>query len=176
MRKVTLDELRTMGEGAKGKIDKIYLHWTAGYYHSFFTDYHVSIDSDGSIWVSTDDLTQRKNHTWHRNGRAIGIALCCCIDASCRADGRVDFGTVPPTEAQIDGMAKAVAVLAETLGLEVDASAVMTHCEAAELDSYGPSTTCERWDLWKLPDYPSGVIKDGGKVVRGKAIWWQHHM
>lgn len=36
MRKITLDELREMAQAAKGYIDKIYVHWSAGRYHQFF--------------------------------------------------------------------------------------------------------------------------------------------
>jgi hypothetical protein len=52
---------------------------------------------------------------------------------------------------------------------------VMTHCEAAEKDDYGPSTTCERWDLWYIPDeYGSnGELVPGGDLIRGKAAYYQ---
>ena len=171
MRKINLDELSAMAVIAYGRINKIYLHWTAGRYGQFFTDYHISIDKDGSMYAP-DDLLRRKSHTWMRNTRAVAIALCCGFGAKCYADGTVDFGEVPPTKEQIEAAAKAVAVLCKELGLACAKDNVMTHCEAAEIDGYGPSTTCERWDLWKLPDYPSGRIKDGGEVIRGKAIWY----
>ena len=105
-KRITLDELRQLAKRARGNIDKIYLHWSAGNYHQFFSDYHLNIDSDGAIMATTDDLTEYKAHTWRRNSRAIGIALACCVDAVAYADGRVDFGNVPPTELQIDSMGK----------------------------------------------------------------------
>lgn len=176
MKRITLSELRALAANANGSIDKIYLHWSAGNYHQFFGDYHLNIDSDGAIISTSDDLTELKAHTWHRNTGAIGIALSCCVDAVAYQDGTVDFGDVPPTPMQIDGMAKAVAVLCEKLGLDINVDTVMTHAEAAEIDGYGPSTTFERWDLWKLPDLPGdGIIKPGGDVIRGKAIWWHHN-
>ena len=176
MKRITLDELRTIAAQAKDCIDKIYLHWTAGNYHQFFRDYHFCIDEDGAIIASTDDLTERKAHTYMRNSNAIGIALCCCADARCWADGTVDFGSVPPTPAQIDSMAQVVAVLCEELGLVINANNVMTHCEAAEEDGYGPSTTCERWDLWRLPNvHGDGEIMPGGDVIGGEAIWWRNN-
>lgn len=176
MKRITLNELRQLAQAANGKINKIYLHWTAGNYHQFFGDYHLNIDNDGAIMVTTDDLTEYKAHTWCRNSRAIGIALACCADAVAYADGRVDFGTVPPTAMQIDSMAKVVAVLCEELGLDINVDTVMTHAEAADLDDYGPARTFERWDLWKLPDLPGdGVLKPGGDIIRGKAIWWQQN-
>ena len=58
MRKINLDELRIMANAAKDCIDKIYVHWSAGRYHQFFDDYHINVDADGSIYVSTEDLTE----------------------------------------------------------------------------------------------------------------------
>lgn len=46
------------------------------------------------------------------------------------------------------------------------------HAEAAELDEYGPNTTCERWDLWLLPD--SKDWGSTGDYIRGKAIYYQN--
>ena len=62
-KRITLDELRQLAARARGNIDKIYLHWTAGNYHQFFSDYHLNIDSDGAVMATTDDLTEYKAHT-----------------------------------------------------------------------------------------------------------------
>ena len=159
----------------KGEIDHIYLHWSAGWYGQFYDDYHINIDADGTIYLSTDDLTETLAHTWHRNSRSIGISLSCCADASAKADGTIDFGTNPPTAKQIESMAIVVNVLCAALELPMDKEHVMTHCEAAELDDYGPSTTCERWDLWYLPDYINGGVEPGGDMIRGKAAWYREH-
>lgn len=175
-KRITLDELRVMARAAKNKIDHIYLHWTAGNYHQFDDDYHLCIDNDGAIIATTDDLSELKAHTWRRNSDAIGIAMCCCVGAVAYSADNIDYGDQPPTPEQIDTMSKVVAVLCEELGLEINRRNVMTHCEAAEIDGYGPSTTCERWDLWRLKDIPGdGLLKDGGDVIRGKAIWWENN-
>lgn len=174
MREVGYENLFDMATTAAGYINKIYLHWTAGLYDQKFDDYHLNITGDGRLWISCSKLTEYKEHTWHRNSSAIGIALCCCFDATAYADGTVNFGNIPPTAAQIDAMSKAVAVLCQGLNLSISPYSVMTHAEAADADGYGPATTCERWDLWKLPDIPGpGGINQGGDVIRGKAIWWQ---
>lgn len=160
---------------AKYKINKIYLHWSAGRYHEFYDEYHLNIDADGAVIVTTNDLTEYLPHTWMRNNMAIGISASCAYQAKCYADGSVDFGDYPPTAEQIDSMAKVVAVLSNCLALDINKNVVMTHAEAANLDGYGPQTTCERWDLWKLKDLPGdGFLKDGGNIIRGKAIWWQN--
>ena len=177
-KRVTLDELRVMARAAKNKIDHIYLHWTAGHYHQFPTDYHLCIDSDGAIIATTDDLAELKSHTWRRNSDAIGIAMCCCYGAVAYSEDNIDYGEEPPTPEQIYSMAQVVAVLCDELGLEINSDIVMTHCEAAEIDGYGPygSDPDMRWDLWVLPDVPGdGQMKPGGDVIRGKAIWHLHH-
>lgn len=47
------------------------------------------------------------------------------------------------------------------------------YAEAADIDDYGPSSTCERWDLWYLPDSNNGgQLVDGGRLWRGMAIWY----
>ena len=87
-------------------IDHIYLHWTAGHYGQCYDDYHICIDKDGSLYVMCDSFDEVLAHTWHRNRHAIGIALTCCADASCKADGTIDLGTEPPTAEQIEAMAQ----------------------------------------------------------------------
>lgn len=173
MRKVELNEIASLAQQAKGKINKIYLHWSAGKYNQTFADYHINVSGAGAISVSTDDFAQVLAHTWRRNTGAIGITLCCAYNAEPDSLG-LPTGDFPPTKEQIEVMAKVVAVLAENLDLNISENVVMTHAEAALLDGYGvnsrdPET---RWDLWKLEDF-DGVVKNGGNVLRGKAIWYQ---
>lgn len=191
MRKVTLAELNQLALQAKnnlwnqaqsvGRDVKLYLHWSAGHYGQFFSDYHINIDQDGSIYVSTDDLATVKSHTYKRNTGAIGIALACCYNATTN-----DLGSEPPTSLQIEAMAQVIAILSKTLDLTIDIYRVMTHAEAANnLDGlnpnyeyngyhdgkYGPGYSCERWDLWLLK---TGDVPDsGGNTIRGKANWYQ---
>lgn len=128
----------------------------------------------GAKTTTTTDLTETLPHTWQRNSRAIGICFAGCYGAEPHNGFDTDFGDYPPTQAQMDGVCQAIAILCEELGLPVDYEHVKTHCEAAEEDDYGPSTTCERWDLWYLPDLPNEeAVKHGGEVIRGKTAWWQ---
>ncbi len=191
MRKIDFDELRRMAKDSRdslrsaadsvGRSVKVYLHWSAGHYGQFFEDYHINIDSDGSIYASTDDLSERLAHTYHRNTGAVGVSLACCAGATSN-----DLGDEPPTTAQIDAMAKVVMVLCDEFGLEINKDNVMTHGEAADnidgieaSEPYGCQSTCERWDLQYLatdesPAYTTDYDdpSTGGNVVRGKAIWW----
>lgn len=173
-----------------GRDPKIYLHWTAGRYGRRYDDYHINIDDDGSIYVSTEDLGEVLNHTWRRNTGSIGVALCCAYDADNNS-----LGDWPPTTAQIEAMAEVIAVLCAALDIPITKQYVLTHGEAADNedglavhqryswwhDDYGDGDT--RGDLEYLgteesPEY-NPLTTDGsrgGDVLRGKAIWYQNHM
>ena len=193
MREVTLNELSAMASDAREAIweaaqeycrePKIYLHWTAGHYHQKFDDYHVNIDKDGRIFVSTDDLSEVLAHTWRRNSGSVGITLDCCAGAT--SD---DLGSEPPTLKQIESMAQCIQVVADALWLTIDIKHVMTHGEAADNvdglnthEDYGPQSTVERWDLQFLgtdesPEYTTDYDdpSTGGNVLRGKALWYKN--
>ena len=193
MREVTLNELSAMASDAReaiweaaqeyGREPKIYLHWTAGHYHQKFDDYHVNIDKDGRIFVSTDDLSEVLAHTWRRNSGSVGITLDCCAGAT--SD---DLGNEPPTLKQIESMAQCIQVVADALWLTIDMNHVMTHGEAADNvdglnthEDYGPQSTVERWDLQFLgtdesPEYTTDYDdpSTGGNVLRGKALWYKN--
>jgi len=191
MGKITLTDLKTMAQSAKGSISKIYLHWSAGHYGEQFTDYHILIDQDGTLYATTNDLTAVLAHTYMRNTGGIGIGAMCMYNATTS-----DFGPEPLTNAQIEAMAQVVAVLCNELGLIPVVGSVMTHAEAGNnLDGenpgyeangcpngiYGPSPNpdgstggdCERWDLWILK--PGDAPWSGGNTLRGKAIWYQNN-
>ena len=172
MIKMTLDEIKTMAvDRTNYPPDKIYLHWTAGRYEQLFEEYQFNITGDGDIYSKAYTLRSGGAHTYQRNTGAIGIALCCAYNASPNKYTGLAKGDYQPTLKQIDAMAKLIAVLAKKLEIAIEPENIMTHAEAADLDGYGPITTCERWDLWKLKDYDD-VVKDGGYVLRGKAKWY----
>ena len=151
MREIKFEELSEYTVPARGYIDKIYLHWTAGHYGQPFSDYHLNIDLDGSLYTDMHSFSDHKSHTWRRNSRAIGISLCCCYGASINADGNIDYGYEPPTEAQLDTMAKVVAKLCVEIGIYTEGN-VWTHAEVADFDGYGlnGSDPDMRWDLYGL--------------------------
>ncbi len=168
-----LADIASLADKAKGQIHNIYLHWSAGTYEQCYDDYHINIDDKGNVYVTTDDLTEYKPHTWKRNSGAVGISLNCGYGASAGSHGYdADMGNYPPTQAQIEAMSLVVAALCKHLKIPIDKYHVMTHCEAANLDGYGPDSTCERWDLWYLWDNAEQKMLPGGDVIRGKAIWY----
>lgn len=171
MQQVSLEAIRTMAEEAAGAIDHIFLHWSAGHYNNPSPKYHLSINGDGRILLAMP-LTEIGEHTWRQNTGSVAVSILCCVEAVAYADGRIDFGPEPPTEAQVETMAQVVAALCLGLGLPCDYDHVRTHAEQADIDGYGPSSTFERWDLWGLSGVPAG---QGGEVLRGKAVWYQQN-
>ena len=191
--------LRTMAREARNGIKTIYMHWTAGHYGQDYDDYHLCIDRDGTVYVNCKHFTEYKTHTWMRNHCAIGIALCCGVDARCwLPDGcegfevekayenchyakpdcaLIDYGPEPPTDIQIEVLADVVAILCEELELPITYETVQTHCEAAFEDDYGPGDGDPdmRWDLWFLPDVNLyGELAPGGEMLRDKALFYQN--
>ncbi len=157
-KRITCTELIKLADKAKGQIDHIYLHWTAGRYYHAYDDYHLNIDQYGHIYQTCEDFTDKKAHTWKRNTGAIGIAIDGCYDACAGIDPQnIYFGNNPPTREQLFVLAWVIAFLCVTLDIEIKPPYVMTHEEAATLDGYGPNGPDPdlRWDLWYLPDYMS---------------------
>ena len=192
MRQVSLEELYQVArnsydglwDAAKGlgRDVKIYLHWSAGRYNSKFEDYHVNIDGNGNIFLSTDDLSEILAHTYRRNTGSVGVSLCCAYGATSS-----DLGDYAPTAEQIETMSRVGCVLADALDLTIDKKRILTHGEAADNEDgiwcheeYGPKSTCERWDLEYLGTDESPRFNPwatdgsrGGDVLRGKMAWYR---
>ena len=64
-----------------------------------------------------------------------------------------------------------MAAISDVFEIPIDADHFMTHAEAADLDGYGPATTCERWDLAVLKNDDDWMT--GGDTLRGKAEWYK---
>lgn len=115
------------------KIEKIYLHWSAtGYDWKVPGHYHTVITGDGQAHRLTDYKTPLHEHTYARNHNAIAISLACM--------GSNNPWDYPPTEAQIDSMAKECAKVALGLGWPADETGlkklIMTHAECAANRDY----------------------------------------
>ena len=118
---MTVNELIALAKRAKGQINRIYLHHTGGLYKQNWIeekDYHICIEGDGTIRVN-GELTDFKEHTWHRNTNAIGIAVCCAYRANPISKTEVDWNGYPPLPIQINQMAEVVAILASVLDLSL---------------------------------------------------------
>ncbi len=175
LRPLTLEDLKEMASHCYAT--HIYLHWTAGRYSEIYPDYHLSIDYNGRIYAPYDnlDLNQYRQHTWLRNSNAVGIALCGAYGAIANHGYDADMGDYPITDAQIEAISVVVAILCKYSGIPIEN--VLTHCEAALEDGYGPYSGDPetRWDLWYLRDSSDGQVKGGGDIIRGKALWYMNY-
>ena len=170
---------------SRNKPVQIILHWTAGRYNQFFDDYHINIDSDGSYILTTEDFSEVKSHNWMKNTGSIAICLCCAYNANTN-----NLGDYPPTNEQIEAMAKVIAVITKALDIPIDIHHVCSHGTSADNEdyviyfpdytgyrnnTYGPKSTCERWDLEYLgtnesPSFdPYNQSMRGDEVIRQKA-------
>ena len=195
---VTEEMIRDMAREAGSGISHIFLHWTGGHYGHNEEAYHICIDRDGSVYLNCKSFLSFKPHTYMHNTGAIGISLLCGHEGHCWAPAGkiaslvdvayersrpvrndcaiIDYGDEPPTQQQIEVMAKIVAVLCRELCLPLTEDTVMTHCEVAFADGYGPGDGDPemRWDLWFLPDpgSVSGALFPGGLLLRAKAQYY----
>jgi hypothetical protein len=176
---------------AAGKPVQACLHWTAFTYDRTFPDYHINIKGNGEVEIMEEDFSVKLPHNYMKNSASIGISLCCCKDATSN-----DLGDYPPTEIQINTMAKIIAVLAEALDLPITKKHFPTHGESADNEdytiyfndwngypnnTYGPKSDVCRWDLELLgkntesPVYnPYDEEHRGGTILRGKGIWYRN--
>ena len=160
MRAATIGDIKIAAENAKGICDKMSGHWSGGRYEPNsidLADYHIGILEDGKYLIR-DDFTEKLAHTWHRNTGNIGIAFFACFGATSN-----DLGQYAPTDVQINSMALAVRVVCDALEQSVN-DTFKTHAEWADLDGYGPATTCERWDLAILRNGDAWM--SGGDQIR----------
>jgi len=144
----------------QGRIDAIYIHWSAHDYASVYPAYHfcVAIDDGGDvIVVNTHDVRENMRevyaspdepyaaHTRNRNSFALGVSIMAMEDS--RPE---DFGRYPLTEPLINALCETVAKLAALYGVPIDADHIMTHAEAALHDGYFGTEPEERWDIARL--------------------------
>ena len=124
MRQITLSELQTRANEAKdmllakaqaiGRDPCIFLHWSAGHYGQPFADYHINIDQNGELYTDVTDLSETLAHTWHNNTSALGVSMLCCAGATTQ-----DLGEEPPTDVQIETMARVVYCFVPGVGYSV---------------------------------------------------------
>lgn len=165
----------------RGRLDRIYLHWSADDYVSVHSCYHycVTLVAGEAIVRATHDLAANMRdltgaaaesyaaHTFGRNSYAAGLAVMAMRDA--RPD---HFGPYPLTVAQIDAMCAVAAEIARAYDIPVDAGHVLTHAEAAIVDGYFGTAEDERWDIARLEPSPVPLTPDdaanAGAALRAK--------
>lgn len=55
---VTNRELAALAMQAKGRIRRLYLHWTAGHYEDVYDDYHLNIGPGGEMYLTCKTFTE----------------------------------------------------------------------------------------------------------------------
>jgi N-acetylmuramoyl-L-alanine amidase-like protein len=165
-----------------GRIENIYLHWSAHDYRSVFPAYHfcVALDDDGEIVVvNTHDVRENMRnvydapdepyaaHTRKRNSFALGISVM-----GMQGSKPDDFGPYPLTTELVDALCAVGAKLAAHYRVPVDAGHIMTHAEAALHDGYFGTEPQQRWDIARLkpearPLVPQDAL-DVGEELRAR--------
>jgi hypothetical protein len=157
-----------------GRLEAIYLHWSAGDYETVYPAYHFCIAiADGQpVVVQTHDLRANMRdvregdapyaaHTAGRNSYAAGIAIMAMRDA--RPD---DFGAYPLVEDAVTALCAVAATVALAYDIPLDVEHVMTHAEAAIVDGYfGAGGDHERWDIARLMPAALPLTENDARVA-----------
>lgn len=160
-----------------GRIDRLYLHWSAQEYDRLSSSYHFVVGYRGRTLFAQQTHDVRENmrkltedmeyaaHTRARNSFAIGVSALSMLDATPH-----DFATQPLTDELVDALCAMCAYLAKRYAIVVDADHVMTHAEAAIIDGYFGLSPEERWDLARLAPSATPLTpaeaKETGELLR----------
>lgn len=170
-----------------GFINRIYEHWSVEQWGCVDGAYNAVVDLRDGKWrilVSHDiqtnavgDQNTEAAHTYHRNSHAFGIAINGLVGA-----GVHDFGADPVYLRELETLTAGVGAIALKYNVDIGGMVngehtVMTHAEAAILDSYfpGDGDPDSRWDLSIFEALPAGVdlTKDmaraSGQKLRDRA-------
>lgn len=157
-----------------GRLERIYLHWSAGDYETVYTSYHycIAFASGVPLVVETHDLRANMRdvrigdaayaaHTAGRNSYAVGLAVMAMRDAT-----PGDFGAFPLVADAVDALCAVTQAIAYAYDIPVDADHVMTHAEAAIIDGYfGANGDGERWDIARLQASPLALTQGDARAA-----------
>lgn len=160
-------------------IDREFDHWSVEEYGSCDGQYNIVIELENGQWVAKISTSPRLNavqvsslhpyaaHTYQRNSHAVGIAVNGMIGATTS-----DFGSQPIQLHEIEVLCAANAAVAKKYGIDLGGSVngehtLMTHAEAAILDSYfpGDGDPQARWDLARLHASNAPLTKDEARAT-----------
>jgi hypothetical protein len=158
----------------KGRLERIYLHWSAGDYETVYTSYHycVAFANGVPLVVETHDLRANMRdvgtgdatyaaHTARRNSYAAGLAVMAMRDAT-----PANFGAYPLVAEAVDAMCNVAGVIARAYAIPMDFDHVMTHAEAALADGYfGAGGDDERWDIARLRPSPAPLMPEDARLT-----------
>jgi N-acetylmuramoyl-L-alanine amidase len=158
----------------KGRLERIYLHWSAGDYETVYTAYHYCIAFAQGVPLVVETYDLRANmreihagdsayaaHTAGRNSYAAGLAVMAMRDATPE-----NFAGYPLVEPAIDAMCRVAAAIARGYAIPIDRDHVMTHAEAALADGYfGTGGDEERWDIARLQPSPTPLTPQDARMT-----------
>lgn len=138
----------------------VVLHWSAGRYRTWFTDYHFCVlgprddgSGDGEVIASHPVLNNLRYitrgmpyaaHTRGRNSGRLGVAVMAMYGATMQ-----DFGPYEYTPRQLETMCALAGLVVAKYGKGIPIeSQVTTHGEFARLDGYFPT----RWEWYRTVD------------------------
>ena len=161
-------------EFPRGRLDRIYLHWSAGDYSTTFPAYHYCITWDGEAAsvVNTHDLRANMRdvyfdddrpyaaHTARRNAYAAGLSVMGMQGAT-----PANFGEFPLREECLDAMCLLAAEISDAFDIDVDEKYIMTHAEAAILDGYFGEAEEQRWDGARLVPSAAPLTPEDAKIA-----------
>jgi hypothetical protein len=150
----------------EGRLETLYLHWTAGDYRTAYASYHfcLTLDEEGvPVVCATHDLRANMReltsasegyaaHTFGRNSFAVGVAVAGMLAATPH-----DFGAYPLRDDLLDATCAVVKRLCVAYAIPVEAGRVRTHAEAALDDGYFGAGDEQRWDIARLAPSPHAL-------------------
>ncbi|MBC5828145.1 MAG: N-acetylmuramoyl-L-alanine amidase [Candidatus Eremiobacteraeota bacterium] len=159
-----------------GRIDKVYLHWSAGPYDRPSSAYHFVVGFRTGLLFAEQTHDVRENmrqvtpdvayaaHTRGRNSYAIGVSALSMLDATPH-----DFGPAPLTPELLDALLAMTAFICRRYGITVHPQNVLTHAECAVVENYFGLLPQQRWDLSRL-DPAAEPLTEAEALDTGEAL------
>lgn len=161
-----------------GRIDRIYVHWSAHDYESVYPAYHFCVARRAGRIIVANTHEVRENmrdvysgpdlpyaqHTRKRNSFALGISVMAMENATPQ-----DFGRYPLTPKLIDALCMVGGRLAAFYSVPIDGEHIMTHAEAALHDGYFGTAEGQRWDIARL-EPSSQPLREREAIDVGEAL------
>lgn len=158
-------------------LNKITIHWTAGYYEPTFYEksaYHFLVKGNGETVDGINKPEANLNckvgnyaaHTGGGNTGNIGIAMC----AMAGFKNFKNVGACPITAKQFEACMELTAKICLKYGIPVTDKTVFTHYE---FGLKNPKTTSAgKIDIIHIPSYPLVKANKCGAFIRSKVKWY----
>lgn len=158
-------------------LNKITIHWTAGYYEPTFYEksaYHFLVKGNGETVDGINKPEANLNckdgnyaaHTGCGNTGNIGIAMCAMTGFK----NSKNVGACPITKKQFEACMELTAKICLKYGIPVTDKTVFTHYE---FGLKNPKTSSAgKIDIIHIPPYPWVTASECGAFIRSKVKWY----